>query len=114
MSPTFSLGKKIFLEHRQQHVAYPVSSVRSSSGVPQGITLGPLLFICFINNLPTLVNSQIRLYADDILLFRQIHSIEDSLVLQRDLNALMKWSEDWQMFFNFSKCVHLKITNRLT
>jgi len=28
----------------------------------------------------------------------QIHTTEDSLVLQRDLNTIMKWSEDWQMF----------------
>ena len=79
------------------------------SGVPQGSVLGPLLFICFTNDLPTLVNSQIHLYADDILLFRQINSIEDSLALQRDLNAIMKWSEDWQVLFKY---VHLKITNK--
>ena len=60
------------------------------------------------------MSSQIRLYADDILLFRQIHSIEDSLILQRDLDAIMKWSENWNMFFNFSKCVHFKITNKRT
>ena len=107
---------KDFLGHRQQHVVLNgISSEQCEviSGVPQGTVLGPLLFICFINDLPALVNSHIRLYADDILLFRQIHSIEDSLALQRDLNAIMKWSEDWQMFFNFSKCIHLKITNRI-
>ena len=73
------------------------------------------LFICFTNDLPSVVNSQIWLYADDKLLFRQIHSIEaqivqpsmtkDSVTLQRDLDAIMKWNEDWKMFFNLSKCV---------
>ena len=69
------------------------------SGVPQGTVLGPLLFTCFINDLPALVNSQIRLYADDILIFRPIYSNEDTLALQRDIDTIVRWSEDWQMFF---------------
>ena len=43
-----------------------------SSGVPQGTVLGPLFFLCFINDLPDVVASQIRLFADDALLYRQI------------------------------------------
>ena len=34
------------------------------------------------------------------------------LKMQRDLDAIMKWSEDRKMFFNFGKCIHLKITNQ--
>ena len=37
--------------------------------------------------------------ANDVLLFRQIHIIEDCLALHRDLNAIVKWNEDWQVFF---------------
>ena len=107
---------KDFLGQRQQQVV--LNGVTSEqceviSGVPQGTVLGPLLFTCFINDLPALVNSQIRLYADDILIFRPIYSNEDTLALQRDLDAIVRWSEDWQLFFSLSKCVHLKITNRI-
>ena len=41
-----------------------------TSGVPQGTVLAPLLFLCFVNDIPLNVTSKIKLYADDILLYR--------------------------------------------
>ena len=51
------------------------------SGVPQGIMLAPLLFLCYINDLPNLVKSKVRIYADDTLLYNKIHNINDCLQL---------------------------------
>ena len=45
----------------------PVGKVLS--GVPQGIVLGPLLFLLHINDLPSVITSQIRLFADDCLIY---------------------------------------------
>ena len=64
--------------------------------------MGPLLFICYINDLPKEVNSTVKLYTDDVLLYRAIHSIADHDMLQKDLDIIDKWAERWQMTFNLS------------
>ena len=74
------------------------------SEVPQGTVLGPLLFLCHINDLPETVKSTVRLFADDCLLYREIRSFEDHLLLQEDLHRLEKWAEAWGMKFNAQKC----------
>ena len=65
-------------------------SVTVDSGVPQGPVLGPLLFLCHMNNLPDCVESQVRLFSDDCLLYRTINTLSDHLTFQKDLEALEK------------------------
>ena len=70
------------------------------SGVPQGSVLGPVLFLLFINDLPDNIRSSVCLFADDCVLYRNIHSLQDCLTLQEDLTSLGQWEADWQMKFN--------------
>ena len=49
------------------------------SGVPQGLVLGPVLFLIFINDLPDNISSSVRLLADDCVLYRNIHSLQSGL-----------------------------------
>ena len=74
------------------------------SGVPQGSILGPLLVTIYINNLPQSISSSIFMFADDTKLICSIQSIADHILLQADLDCLLKWCERWQLNFNISKC----------
>ena len=75
------------------------ASLPVSSGVPQGSILGPLLFLVFINDLPTQVShSKTFLYADDIKL---IHN--NLLEMQNDILALSQWSQVNKLSFNGKK-----------
>ena len=65
-----------------------------------------------LNDLPRKVKSTVKLYADDVLLYRAIHSKVDCEVLQKDLGILDQWAEDWQMSFNLSKCELIRISNK--
>ena len=47
------------------------------SGVPQGTVLAPLLLLLCINDITDSINSTIRLYADDVLIYRIIDSEYD-------------------------------------
>ena len=73
------------------------------SGVPQGSVLGPILFLIYINDLEEGVTSEILKFADDTKLFRKIEGNGDKQQLQDDIDKLIKWSEKWQMLFNFQK-----------
>ena len=90
------------------------SKVTVDSGVPQGTVLGPLLFLCLINDLPLAVSSQVRLFADDCLLYRKIKSQEDHTILQQDLIELEKWASKWGMRFNAKKCYIMSINNKFS
>jgi len=73
------------------------------SGVSQGFVLGPVLFICYINDMPDIVSSFIYMYADGTKICREVCDTSDSGKLQMDLNNIQKWSEEWQLKFNSTK-----------
>ena len=85
-----------FLGNRQQQVllnGIASSKLSIDSGVPQGTVLDPTLFLLFINDLPEHVNCNVRLYADDCLLYRNVNNQSDSELLQKDLTNVENWED---------------------
>ena len=68
--------------------------------VPQGLVLGPILFLIFINDLTDNIKSSVRLFTDDCVLYRNIYLIQDCLTLQEDLTSFGQWEADWQMKYS--------------
>ena len=87
-----------------------------TSGVPQGILVGPLLFVIFINDLPDAIHehTSTALYADDTKQHRTILAAKDCDILQQDLTSLNTWSHESNLKFNASKCKVLTVTRRKT
>ena len=82
------------------------------SGVPQGSILGPILFIIYINDLPSNVSSSIILmFADDTKYYRPISCPNDSLLLLQDLNSISEWCVAWNLSFNSTKCAALQFSH---
>ena len=87
--------------------------VSVQSGVPQGSVLGLLLFILYVNDVPDLIESNLKMFADDTKIYSVIKSFRDSLKLQHDINKLMQWSSVWLLRFKAAKCKVIQIGNFL-
>lgn len=77
----------------------------SSSGVPQGSNLGPILFILFINDLPQCLRvCQVLLYADDAKIYCKVPNFASTCAIQQDIDSLQSWSLRNGLNINLDKC----------
>ena len=71
------------------------------AGDSQESILGPLLFLVYINDLPTNMESQVRIFADDTSLFSVVNEHQIcAMKLNNDLGRISEWARQWKMSFN--------------
>jgi len=51
----------------------------------------------------------ILMFADDTKISQKVSKVEDSFLLQQDLDCLMEWSKYWHPDFNIDKCKIMRI-----
>ena len=104
------LWMQSYLSERKQRVVLEGASsdwLPVTSGVPQGSILGSLLFLVYVNDVPSCIinNSNIALFADDSKLYRAMDINYDHNLLQADLDCLHTWSLSSGLDFNARKCI---------
>ena len=101
-----NLWFKSYLSNRSQYIEIKhndpcnnsISKIRSSYkeiklGVPQGLVLGPLLFLLYTNDLPlNIKDSNLIIYADDINI---LIMDKNASSLQRKIDELINDLEGW-------------------
>jgi len=82
------------------------------SGITQGSGIGPVMFIIFIDDLAKLLERHgitAKLFADDVKVYCEIIDAGDSVCLQKALDIIANWAEEWQLSISVSKCNILTI-----
>ena len=67
-----------------------------------------MLFLLFVNDMPDVVRSTAKMFADDTKVYKNITNPGDCQDIQEDLNALSAWSQQWLLRFNATKCVTVR------
>lgn len=114
-----------YLSNRTQVVEFTginssqdVVSVKSGikinkTGVPQGSILGPLLFLIYINDLPTVTNYPCTLFADDIsVVVAKNDAIDYNDSINVTVSNIMEWLQANNLKANIEKSKYVQFYSR--
>jgi len=79
--------------------------------VTQASVLGPMLFLAYVNYIWRNTKSNIRLFADNCVIYREITDSSDIDNLQTHLNRLGEWAVENEMKINPGKSKAVSFTN---
>ena len=79
---------------------------------PTGNYSRSLVILLHINDITADTESEIRLFADACVCYREIKDKEDTLKLQRDIDRLGNWARKWGMKFQPVKCNMMQLTRK--
>lgn len=83
------------------------------TGVPQGSVLGPLLFLLYINDLPTITKHECILFADDISVIIPCNQIATyNSEINNTVDDILKWMEMNNLKANLEKTKYINFYNR--
>ena len=115
--------KEIFLETISSYLAnrkqvVVVDGVKYDTrevlaGVPQGSRLGPLLFIIYMNDILSEIESDLLIFADDTSLMASGTDPNETVnQLNRDLLRISQWADKWKVTFNAKKSKDMNFSSK--
>ena len=70
--------------------------------------------LVYINDISTDIQSEIKLFADDCVCYREIKQKEDKVKLQNDIDRLQAWARKWGIRFQPVRCNMMQLTRKQT